>query len=306
MFFNPHIDFLELPCERLPQAFDGLVLLHLSDLHITTWTRRLEQWRKALGDLKPHAVLITGDLGHRSWLWTKSFASVQKLLEPLAPPLGTYFILGNHDSIKLGPALAETRDANGRPRVLLQNETVFLHASGPATAPKPQPASNVPPVHKPTPPPPVEVELPPRLQALHKLPYTGNGSNGESPRLAFIGVHQHRRIDTDIPTAMRPVQPQDFKLMLLHYPDLIHPAVAAGADICLAGHTHGGQICWPDGSPLFRQDTLPAAMCTGVHRVNGTWMVVNRGIGAAGVKMRLFCPPHAVLMTLRASGPRVL
>ena len=98
---------------------------------------------------------------------------------------------------------------------------------------------------------------------------------------------------------MKAVTPQDFKLMLLHYPDLIHSAVAAGADICLAGHTHGGQICWPDGSPLFRHDTLPAAMCTGVHRVNGTWMVVNRGIGAAGVRMRLFCPPQAVQLTLR-------
>jgi predicted MPP superfamily phosphohydrolase len=76
--------------------------------------------------------------------------------------------------------------------------------------------------------------------------------------------------------------------------------MAAGADICLAGHTHGGQICWPDGSPLFRQDTLPPTMCTGVHRINDTWMIVNRGIGAAGLKMRLFCPPHAVQITLRA------
>jgi predicted MPP superfamily phosphohydrolase len=305
MFFNPHIDFLELPCDRLPHAFDGLVILHLSDLHITTWTRKLEAWRNALADLHPHALLITGDLGHRSWLWTKSFDSVKRLLEPLAPPLGTYFILGNHDSVKLGPALAETRDKHGRPRVLLQNETVLLHARpDPAVPPRAPRPGNVPPAPKPAEPPPVDVELPPRLQALHNVPFTTPPS--PHPRLAFIGVHQHRRIDTDIPTAMRPVRPQDFKLMLLHYPDLIHPAVAAGADICLAGHTHGGQICWPDGSPLFRQDTLPAAMCTGVHRVNGTWMIVNRGIGAAGVKMRLFCPPHAVLMTLRTTAPRPL
>lgn len=285
MFFNPHIDFLELPCDRLPHAFDGLVLLHLSDLHITRWTRRLDAWRKALADLKPDALLITGDLGHRSWLWTKSFDSVQRLLEPLAPPLGTYFILGNHDSIKLGPALAETRDAAGRPRILLQNETVLLHATPNARRT-------------------IDIQLPPRLRAQYGLPDIACPAG--SPRLAFIGIHQHRRIDTDIPTAMRPVAPADFKLMLLHYPDLIHPAIAAGADICLAGHTHGGQICWPDGSPLFRQDTLPPAMCTGVHRVNGTWMIVNRGIGSAGVKMRLFCPPHAVLMTLRSTTPRPL
>jgi predicted MPP superfamily phosphohydrolase len=282
MFFQPHIDFLDLPCRRLPAAFTGLRVLHLSDLHITKWTRRLDQWRTALGELPtPDVLAITGDLGHRSWLWKQSFESVCRLLEPLAPRLGTYFILGNHDSVKLGPALAETRDAEGKPRVLLQNETVLVHAGGGG--------SHV-------------VELPPRLRALHRVPAPAAGVESGGKRLALIGIHQHRRIDTDIPTAMRPVAPEDFKLMLLHYPDLVHPAVAAGADVCLAGHTHGGQICWPDGSPLFGQDTLPAAMCTGVHRVNGTWMVVNRGIGSAGVKMRLFCPPHAVLMTLRAEG----
>ena len=120
----------------------------------------------------------------------------------------------------------------------------------------------------------------------------------------MIGVHQHRRIDTDIPAAMRSVRANDFKLMLLHYPDLVHPAIAAGADICLAGHTHGGQVCWPDGSPLFGQDTLTPAQCTGVHRINGTWMIVNRGIGAAGVKVRFFCPPQAVMFTLRAGENR--
>jgi predicted MPP superfamily phosphohydrolase len=118
-------------------------------------------------------------------------------------------------------------------------------------------------------------------------------------RLALIGVHQHRRIDTDILAAMRDVTPSDFKLMLLHYPDLIYPAMAAGADVCLAGHTHGGQICWPDGSPMMRHDVLPHAMCTGVHKLNGTWMVVNRGIGAAGIQLRMFCPPQAMMLTLR-------
>lgn len=277
MFSRTRIDQLELPCERLPHAFDGLSVLHLTDLHITRWTKRLGEWRAALAAVKPDVVAITGDLGHRSWKWQTSLESVQKLLEPLAPPLGTYFILGNHDSVKLGPALAETRDAAGNPRVLLRNETVFLEESPGgvrAVLPGDRPA-NAP-------------------RELRK------------PRVALVGIHQHRRIDTDIPLAMRDVVPSDFKLMLLHYPDLVHPAAAAGADICLAGHTHGGQICWPDGRPLFGQDTLTAQQCTGVHRVNGTWMVVNRGIGVAGLRVRMFCPPQAVMMTLRAAKERVI
>src|ERR1043165_255438 len=126
MFFQPHIDQLELPCERLPSAFDGLTVLHLSDLHVTKWTSRLDAWQASLSQLKPDLLVITGDLGHRSWLWKTSLANVQRLLEPLTPQLGTYFILGNHDSAKLGPALAETKDPAGRPRILLKNETVFV------------------------------------------------------------------------------------------------------------------------------------------------------------------------------------
>jgi predicted MPP superfamily phosphohydrolase len=270
MFKQPHIDFLELPCSRLPSAFDGLVALHLSDMHVTNWSRHLTAWQQTLATLKPDILLITGDLGHRSWLWKTSFTNVQKLLEPLAPPLGTFFILGNHDSAKLGPALAQTKDKNGTPRTMLQNQTIFVTKNG-------------------------------HGYETHRAPPTSSTLNPQ--RLALIGIHQHRRIDTDIPSAMSPVRPSDFKLMMLHYPDLVHPAIAAGADICLAGHTHGGQICWPDGSPLFRQDTLPPQMCTGVHRINDTWMVVNRGIGKAGLKMRLFCPPHAVQITLRTKPP---
>src|SRR5258706_10922359 len=110
MFFRPHIERLEIPCDRLPRPFDGLSILHLSDLHITRWTRRLAAWHATLARVTPDVVVITGDLGHRSWLWKKSLANIQRFLEPLTPPLGTFFILGNHDSTKLGPALAETTD----------------------------------------------------------------------------------------------------------------------------------------------------------------------------------------------------
>ena len=285
MFYQPHIDFLELPCDRLAPAFDGLVILHLSDMHLTKWNRRLQLWRRALTPLKPHLLLITGDLGHRSWLWKTSLANIQRLLEPLAPPLGTFFILGNHDSAKLGPALAQTHDKAGHPRIMLQNQTVFLTPTShgiatqlASTDPKKSPARNhlvtLSPCHPVTSPTPHSPPPPAPLAASPRRPVAASSSLADSPirrfadspppppspRLALIGIHQHRRIDTDIPFAMSSVLPSDFKLMMLHYPDLVHPAIAAGADICLAGHTHGGQICWPDGQPLFRQDTLPREM----------------------------------------------
>src|SRR3954469_11953250 len=115
MFFRPHVDHLVLPSQRLGKGYDGLRILHLSDLHMTRWTGRLEKWRQALAALaqgpeRPDLLAITGGLGHRAWHWAATLKSVEKLLEPLTPRLGTYFILGNHDSVKLGPALAGTKD----------------------------------------------------------------------------------------------------------------------------------------------------------------------------------------------------
>lgn len=254
---EPHIDLYDLPCPRLPRAFDGLSILHLTDLHITGWNRRLGAWAEVLSGIEPDLLAVTGDLGHRSWRWQHSLPNILRLLNAARPRLGTYFILGNHDAAKLGVAVEEQSNCR-----LLENEAVLLPLPGSAG--------------------------------------DATVTDESGRRFAIIGVNQHRRIDTDIPMAMRGIRPDDFKLMLLHYPDLIHQAAAAGADVCLAGHTHGGQICWPDGKPIIRHDALPQAMCTGVHKINGTWMVVNRGLGVAGLRMRLFCPPQAILITLRA------
>ncbi len=239
------VEHLELALDRLPEAFDGIRILHLSDLHITKWTAELQQWSDHIAPLKPDLAVITGDLGHRSWKWKKSLPNVQRLISAIHAPLGTYFILGNHDSLELGPALA----AGGA--VMLVNESVIIERSG--------------------------------------------------QRLALIGIAQHRRSDTDIPAALQNVLGTDFKLMLLHYPDLIHSAAAAGVDVCLAGHTHGGQICYPDGSPIIGHDVLPPNLCTGLNRIADTWLIVNRGIGKAGLRLRLFCPPQVMMLTLRTS-----
>ena len=240
------IDAASLALARLPPAFDSLRVLHLSDLHLTRWLPRMEKSARSLADLRPDIAVITGDLGHRSWRWRQSLPAILRLLEPLHAPLGTYFILGNHDSPHLGAELCR------HGMRLLTNESAII--------------------------------------------------TRRNQRLAVVGLAQHRRIDTDIPAALTYTQTADFKLFLMHYPDLVFAAGAAGADICLAGHTHGGQICYPDGSPILGHDALAPHQCSGVHKINGTWLVVNRGVGKAGLKLRLFCPPHVILLTLTTAG----
>lgn len=80
---------------RVPAAWDGLSILHLTDLHFTgKIDRPYFEYVAAVGqELKPDLIVLTGDLLDRSHLveW------LPDTLGKLTAPLGKFFILGNHD-----------------------------------------------------------------------------------------------------------------------------------------------------------------------------------------------------------------
>jgi uncharacterized protein len=90
-------EFLEiqLPLPSLPEALDGLSILHLSDLHLTpAYDRRFfEALIDQVEALEADLVVFTGDLiddeEHLSW--------VEPLLSRVRGRLGQFGILGNHD-----------------------------------------------------------------------------------------------------------------------------------------------------------------------------------------------------------------
>jgi predicted MPP superfamily phosphohydrolase len=88
------------------------------------------------------------------------------------------------------------------------------------------------------------------------------------------------------------------RLVLAHFPDHLRKVAALKPDIYFAGHTHGGQICLPNGFSPVRHDSLPRHLCKGVHRAANTWLVVSRGMGFTNISLRLFCPAEVVEVTL--------
>ena len=78
-----------------------------------------------------------------------------------------------------------------------------------------------------------------------------------------------------------------------------------GADLILAGHTHGGQICVPGYGALVTNCDLPTWRARGLHDwdVDGRTTPVNvsGGIGTSRfAPVRIACRPEAVLITLTA------
>lgn len=76
---------------------------------------------------------------------------------------------------------------------------------------------------------------------------------------------------------------------------------ALDLDLVVAGHTHGGQVCGPDGTPLFAVHGLPAErLRAGLKRSpSGRPIFVTRGLGWSRAPLRLNCRPEVAILELR-------
>jgi predicted MPP superfamily phosphohydrolase len=89
-------------------------------------------------------------------------------------------------------------------------------------------------------------------------------------------------------------RPPGATILLSHTPWETENAASAGVSLMLCGHTHGGQI-WPFGYLSRRFYPLLA----GRYEVSGMPVIVSRGTGTWGPRMRLWHPGEILLLTLR-------
>lgn len=89
-----------------------------------------------------------------------------------------------------------------------------------------------------------------------------------------------------------------FDLLLCHYPAVFPRAAAAGHELVLAGHSHGGQVRLPFVGALW----LPFG-CDGYDQgwfeEGATRMYVSRGVGTSILPVRFWCRPEVALVELR-------
>ncbi|MES9857094.1 MAG: metallophosphoesterase [Sedimenticola sp.] len=88
-------------------------------------------------------------------------------------------------------------------------------------------------------------------------------------------------------------QPPGTTILLSHAPRHYEAAARAGVDLMLSGHTHSGQI-WPFG--YLVQQVFP--LYQGRHEVKEMTLIISRGTGTWGPRMRLWHPAEIVRITL--------
>ena len=121
-----------------------------------------------------------------------------------------------------------------------------------------------------------------------------------APGLVLAGVndltnHRRRALDGDPLSRALGGRPAGATVLLSHTPWEVERAASAGVELMLSGHTHGGQI-WPFGLLVARVYPLVA----GRYDVDGMPIIVSRGAGTWGPRMRLWHRGEIVKVTLRA------
>lgn len=120
---------------------------------------------------------------------------------------------------------------------------------------------------------------------------------GASLCLAGVGDLWEDVVDFD--RALGGVMPDMPRLLLSHNPDVAEMSNGGHrVDLMFSGHTHGGQIALPligaPVAPSLYGDRYLGGACQGPYCP----VVVSRGVGVAGVPVRLGVPPELGVITL--------
>jgi len=121
-----------------------------------------------------------------------------------------------------------------------------------------------------------------------------------APGLIVAGVNDRRAddrrgLDGDPLARALAGRPPGATLLLSHSPRQAEAAARAGVELMLSGHTHGGQI-WPFGYLVRTVHPLLA----GRYSVEGMPVIVCRGTGTWGPRMRLWKRGEILRVTLHA------
>ena len=113
----------------------------------------------------------------------------------------------------------------------------------------------------------------------------------------FYKTHSLEKVRAEVPR-------EGCAILLSHSPETYEAAEPLGFDLQLSGHTHGGQLCLPGGTPLVLPCKIDRRFACGPWRHGRLQGYTSPGTGSCGVAARLNCPPEITLHVLNADRHR--
>jgi predicted MPP superfamily phosphohydrolase len=261
----------ELDLALLPAGSESIRVLHISDLHITPAQTRKINWVKSLAKLEPDFVVGTGDfLAHQL-----AVPAVVEAMNELMDIPGAY-VLGSNDYF--APTIKNP--------FMYLNKKREIRAEGTAL-----PTS----------------DLVDELNDAGWLDLNNKQSTAviNGVKIHFRGTDDPHIKKDDYAAVAGAFDSDAFAFGVTHAPyrRVLQSFEADKADLVLAGHTHGGQICIPFYGALVTNCDLPQGQAKGFSTFGESKMPlhVSAGVGTSPfAQVRIACRPEATLITLSA------
>ena len=257
---------LEYAHPDIPSAFDGYKIVHISDLHLSTFDnnpKQLQRFVDSINALEPDLICFTGDL---VTFGTSEAEPYTTTLRQLQATNGVISVLGNHDFLIYNRKLADEKTREKEVEAISQYE------------------------HE---------QLGWRLLRNEHTVIERNGA-----MITLIGVDntvgKGQGFSTinrgDLSKAMAGTN--GFRILLTHDPSHWRSEVLPNSDLplTLSGHTHSAQVRlfgWTPASWMFKE-------AWGRYDENGQTLNVNAGLGCT-LPIRVNCQAEVTLITLHGT-----
>jgi predicted MPP superfamily phosphohydrolase len=282
IFHEPYRPVFKRHRVKVSPAWPALSIVHISDLHVRTSDARLLRVQKAaLQGLTPDLLCVTGDICEE----VDDIHLVVDLLRTVKPRLGTFVVLGNHEHNAHMPA-----------GIREQHKSVWLKLLGIVLRPfvPPEKSDGADEGHAMA-----DALCEAGITVLHN---EGQRVYADGQSLWIAGCDSAWAGHADMQAAMRGRRPNEACLALIHEPDLAFEAEAQGADLILAGHTHGGQVRFPLVGALYTLKMDPRiAISAGFQRIEAGLLHITTGLGHT-IPLRFGCPPEVVWLQCQPSA----
>jgi len=250
--------------DLLPQSFNGLRIVQISDLHLGSFNYRYHILHRAINtinSLKPDFIFFTGDLVN-NYAWELN--GWEDVLKSLTAQQGKYSVLGNHDygdyskwesEEERNSNFADIKDFHAQIGFkLLLNEAECIENKG------------------------------------DKIAIVGVENWGNPPFKQYGDLQQ----------SLQGVEDVGFKILLSHDPSHWSEEVVSKTNIALtlSGHTHGMQA----GINIKNKEWSPIKYkykhWAGLYRLGHQFLYVSRGLGWMGFPGRLGMRPEITFIEL--------
>lgn len=262
-FQNKHLETTHYTyaAEQLGADLEGYHIVQISDLHNAKFGKNNQKLVDRIRECEPDMIVLTGDLVDSNH--TNVDRAVQ-FVDEIVKICPVYYVTGNHEYWLEASEYDELMSGlTGAGAVILDDQVVEI-SSGDAKF---------------------------RLVGLDDRSL----SDGTLGTLLNDQAGQKEETADNENSGEK-----ELTVVLAHEPQYLARYASTGVDLVLSGHAHGGQFRLPFVGGIVAPDQgfLPE-YTAGEYYMNGTEMIVSRGLGNSVIPVRLFNYPEIVCVELK-------